>query len=461
MVFIGSKKELLKISSHFENVWISFIRAFNRLKNDEAQIKALFAQAEILRNEITKKNETISDEKVKDVLTGLWTILNTIHSQLAEMVENMPEMEELEFSLRKKNVKKEIKRAKGEITLCADALEEYEKTKDLTPEQLSRRQFFQKAGSVTKKSLALALIGSLELTPMVYMGLLALSKDLPSKDDGLAILISYKTEFWWDTALKPFGKLFVPAYVARVEIAFGQKANVVKPGATSKDLFEVLHDKSIQNIVIFGHGTWYSWDATDRDLRSDELKYHGWENDKKTGLFIRHTCGTYRMAEFTKLLFNKKEFDLLFDESQIIGQEMTVLDPKMIFNLKFVGGYGNREKGGFIGLELYWGKTKLLDEIINDFSSIEKMRKKVMRRTNEFSRQFSSNSIDKKMRIFLDHLESYQKQNIGQKEYETRLFGTPQYPHDRIRGWDRTAYPWEYMIDVFGDRKLDQLYAKK
>ncbi len=348
MVFIGSRKELLKISSHFENVWISFIRAFNRLKNDEAQIKALLAQAEILKNEITKKNETISDQTVKEVLAGLWTILEAIRSQLHEMVENMPEMEEMEFSLRKKNVKTEIKRAKGEITLCADALEEYEKTKDLTPEQLSRRQFFQKAGQNTKKGLALALIGSLELTPMIYMSLLALSKDLPVKEDGLAILISYKTEYWWDTALKPFGKLFVPAYAARVEIAFGQKANVVKTAATSKDLLNVLHDKTIQNIVIFGHGSWYSWDATDRDVSSPEFKYNGWKNDQKKGLFVRHTCGTHRMEEYLTLSYNKKEFAALFDESYHIDEEMKSLDEKMGFTIKCFKG------SGAIYLELSW-----------------------------------------------------------------------------------------------------------
>ncbi len=456
MVFIGSKKELLKISSHFENVWISFIRAFNRLKNDEAQIKALFAQVEILRNEITKKNETISDEQVKKNLSGLWTILNTVYSQLSEMVENMPEMEAMEFSLRKKNVKKEIKRAKGEITLCADALEEYEKTKDLTPAQLSRRQFFQKAGQNTKKGLALALIGSLELTPMIYMGLLALSKDLPKKEDGLAILISYKTEYWWDTALKPFGKLFVPAYVARIEIAFEQKANIVKTAATSNDLLDVLKDKSIQNIVIFGHGTWYSWDATDRDVRSDELKYKEWKNDQKKGLFVRHTCGGERTAEYNTLSYHKKEFAALWEEFYLISQEMESLDSKMIFDLKFIGS-----KEGVIFLEMWWDNKLILDEKMDAHSSIEKIKKNVMRRTNEFTRQFANKSIEEKMKIFLTHLELYQRNNIVQKEYETRLFGTPHYPRERIKGWDRVSYPWEYMIDVFGDKKLDQMYAQK
>ncbi len=84
-----------------------------------------------------------------------------------------------------------------------------------------------------------------------------------------------------------------------------------------------------------------------------------------------------------------------------------------------------------------------------------------MHRTNEFTRQVANKSIEEKMKVFLDHVELYVKNNTAPKEYEVPLFGTPQYPKERIRGWDRVAYPWEYMIDVFGDRKLDQLYAKK
>ncbi len=467
MVFIGSRKELLRISSHFEDVWISFIHAFNRLENDQAQMEALLGQAEILRNEISKKNETIPDEKVKEILIGLRTILNTIYSQLGEMVENMPEMEELEFSHRKKNIKTEIKRAKGEITLCADALEEYEKTKDLkTPNvtpKLSRREFFRKTGSITKKGLALAIVSSTGLTTGIYTALLELSKNLPLKEDGLAILISYRTDFVWDTALKPVGKLFVPAYVARIEIAFGQKANIVKTAATSKDLFDVLHDKHIQNIVIFGHGTWNAWTATDREIKSKELNYSGWENDQKNGLFVRHTCGTDRVKKESGLLFDEKKSNALIKECEIINQKMKVLDKEIDFHLEF------SKKNEYI--ILYWKNNDPNNSILSNHSLTTKLndrylfdhiKEKFMRLIKEnFGLSPSFPIIAMKMIHLLNHLESYLKENTVQREDEMPCFGTPHYPPDRIRGWDRTSYPWEFMNDVFGDRKLDQMYAKK
>ncbi len=483
MVFIGSRKELRKISSHFENVWISFIHAFNPLENDEAQMKALLAQAEILRNEVVKKNNTINDQKVKETLDGLWTLLEAIRSQLAEMVENMPEMEEIEFSLRKKNVKKEIKRAKGEITLCADALEEYEKerdltpkqhlrkyekslkeyekTRDMTPEQLSRRQFFKRTTSIAKKSLALMLVGSSGLTAGIYTALLELSKDLPLKGDGLAILISYRTDSWWDAALKPFGKLFIPAYVTRVEIAFGQRANIVKTAATSQDLFDMLHDKNIQNIVVFGHGSWHTWDATDREVPSKELNYDGWKNDQKKGLFVKHTCGDDRLKKYSALLFNKEKFKALEKECEQINKEMRVLDFEINFRLKF-----DWEKEWIV---LYWkeGVSWLLDSRSlttkwNDQSMFDNNKKEVLSRAKkEFGESPSFPVIVLKIISLFNNLESYLKEYTYQREDERQRFGTPQYPRDRIKGWEGIAGPWNFMIDVFGDRKLDQLYAKK
>ncbi len=467
MVFVGSRKELLRISSHFEDTWISFIHAFNRLENDQAQMEALLKQAEILRNEINRKRETLSDERVKEVLSGLWTILENIWTQLHEMVENMPEMEEMEFSLYKKNLKKEIKRAKGDITLCADALKEYEKKRDqktteVTP-KLSRREFFQKAGQFTKKSLALALIGSLELTPIMYTYLLALSKDLPlKKEDGLAILISYGTFYGWDTVLKPFGKLFVPTYVARVEIAFGQKANIVKPGATSKDLFDVLHDKAIQNIVVFGHGSWDTWTATDRVVKSKELSYNGWENDHKNGLFVRHTCGTGRTKDWG-LLFDEKRSKELIKECEIINQKIKKIDKEIDFHLEFSVKYEY--------IILYWKNNDLNNYILsgdsiafklNDRSSFDDIKEKIIHRIrNNYGSSPSFPIIMIKMIHLLNHLESYLAENTVEREGIIPRFGTPHYPLSRIKGWDQTSYPWDYMIDVFGDRKLDQLYAKK
>jgi hypothetical protein len=123
------------------------------------------------------------------------------------------------------------------------------------------------------------------------------AKNLQRKKDGLAILISYGTTGWGDAVLAPIGKALIPEYVARMELAFDQKADRVIKGATSNDLFEVLADDSIQNVVIYGHGSWTSWDATDKKVSLRTFLVRRKKIGKKKGLFVRHTCGFDRLYE--------------------------------------------------------------------------------------------------------------------------------------------------------------------
>ncbi len=120
------------------------------------------------------------------------------------------------------------------------------------------------------------------------------ARSLPHKQDGLAILISYGTVGLWDKASVPLGEWFIPDYVARVETAFGQKADRVITRATKADLLAVLRDESIQNIVVYGHGSWVSWLATDSTVSAHELEYRF---ERRHGKLVRHTCGVNKMFE--------------------------------------------------------------------------------------------------------------------------------------------------------------------
>jgi hypothetical protein len=154
------------------------------------------------------------------------------------------------------------------------------------------------------KKTARKLVVSAAIYALVGIGLVAGGKvywhnlrtgaeKLQKKKDGLAILISYRTNKWFEPAIVPIGKALIPEYVARVELAFGQKANLVIRGATRKDLLKVLADDRIQNVVLFGHGSWTSWIATDSDVTS--TSFMSIVKHKKWGLLVRHTCGIDKM----------------------------------------------------------------------------------------------------------------------------------------------------------------------
>ncbi len=63
--------------------------------------------------------------------------------------------------------------------------------------------------------------------------------------------------------------------------------------AGRKDLEKVLLDKSIDIIVITGHGAWESWYSGNDAITETYLKNFKSKNEiKLKKYFIRHTCGT-------------------------------------------------------------------------------------------------------------------------------------------------------------------------
>ncbi len=406
--------------------------------------------------------------------------MNSIYALLQEMKKDLDasNIDSKTFLFRKNKLEKEIKTAKKNIALSAAVLEEYEKTKEMTSEQLSRRQFFQKAGKITKGALAVMLAGSTGLTAGIYTALLGLSKDLPlKKEEGLAILISKKTYNLYDEVIiKRLGRLFEPAYVARVEIAFGQKANLVKAKATSSDLFAVLENRAIQNIVIFGHGGWWFWEATDRAVITQELKERYRPENQKRGLFVRHTCGIWRYAKsgLPELLSSKEESNSLFNEwDEIVNESLNIseelqkksADSLFLINFFTSPSDSRHSNGGKIDLIYHWkekGEFKRQRIEIYNLADLEKAKEKYLLFFDTiYNDDDSQKGIRKKITSFFQRLAPFVQKITTIKIKELPLFGTPYYPPERINGWDRITTEVDFFIDVFGDKKLDQLYAKK
>ena len=302
MVFIGWRRPLSTLGDEFRNVWTTFIRNFNRLEKKQDQLKELHENLSILMGLVVQKRKEVKGDSLENVLTALWKDLESISKQLKSIEQELNRINDAEFKARLVVVTKNIKHTKDNIYLTANLLKQFEEETEAKGEKLTRREFLKRAGNITKKSLAAMLIANTGMTAVIYKALLHFAEDLPlRKTNGLAVLISYKTTHWWDATLKPPAKLLIPAYIARIEIAFGQKVNIVKRGATKDDLIAVLKDKTIQNIVIYGHGSWDSWLATDGNVTAKDLEYGEKGNDlsflgdRKNGLFVRHTCGTYRL----------------------------------------------------------------------------------------------------------------------------------------------------------------------
>ncbi|MEK6845905.1 MAG: hypothetical protein AABY26_04045, partial [Nanoarchaeota archaeon] len=128
------------------------------------------------------------------------------------------------------------------------------------------------------------------------------ARQLPKREtNALAILIG-------DAPLKEV-ELFKRIYVARIELGLNVQAKFVYMNAVKDDLFRCLADPTVQNIVIFAHGTNDSVSFLDGKIKSDHLSSDLWsylENRRekdwdsseefhqkydKKGILIRHSCG--------------------------------------------------------------------------------------------------------------------------------------------------------------------------
>jgi len=60
--------------------------------------------------------------------------------------------------------------------------------------------------------------------------------------------------------------------------------------ATSSDLKQVVQDPNCQSVVLMGHGTYHSWDATDSTVTNIEMAQYVKGAQRKTGEWLQLTC---------------------------------------------------------------------------------------------------------------------------------------------------------------------------
>lgn len=471
MIFIGSREYLGYVSSDFKDVWISLVREFNRFprkKLDANKVKDSFLslreKGSILSGEAIKKDKSIRSSKnlaetenlakTKRDLAGLIAALGSLSQQLDAPL----------FDLPSTNSPVSYKQILPKLALIQLKMKEVKNLINLfgvSYVRSTRRGFLKRSlRSTTEIVLGFLAVGA--LTQTLQQGLVYLAKDLPKKKDGLAILISYGGKKVVDELLGPLGKLYIPAYVARVELAFGQKADIVKKAATKKDFFTIIKDDSIQNLVIFGHGTWSSWVATDSTLHSSELDK---EIARKRGLLVRHTCGGgldlygddffYLSKENRDRLntlierYNKRIFPWTIRIHTSIEVSMDNIPKDYYYNV----GISGKVNGGGTGHTPYQGFIIDFNGGCDEFRDFKRILKK--RLGNYYQ---DSEELDQIMKVGMDILKT---KKIFSIEGES-LLGIPVFKRENIKGWNRIAHPIDFLINVFGqvDTKRDQLYTK-
>ncbi len=497
MLFIGSRQALQYISSDFRNVWTSFIREFNRsfprktrpAAEVGAALHSLLQKAEILRSEAIRRTESIPLDTqwqyCRHCFTGLLQALEELVRELREFEQEIPQERKqatgsisyasLKLSLASLELK--IQNVKAAIAVAAQS-----------QVRASRRKFLKEAAILTGYTAA-GVIASLSMgaagVQALRVGLPYLARNLPlKKKDGLVILVSYFAYRVDDTWLRSNAELFIPLYVARVELAFGQKANIVKKQATQQDFFDALKDDSIQNIVLFGHGSWYSWTATDGEVHSTYL----WSGGKmirngktydlnfpqrKRGLLVRHTCGEGQEIKPVKsIVVDKKLWWEVEELAVALNLELYpnylikvqknfltgALHGEMVRDISFFLVRARKGKEwipqGPEGGHLYAPHFNMLFSPGKKYGSGEAQMEYLLREKPTAQRVFAD---------LTTLLEKISKNSRTVPAERLPLLGTPVFRRENIKGWNRTASPFDFMLNVFGqaEKKKDKLYAMR
>ena len=473
MVFIGSRSTLQRFGSDFKNVWISFIRNFNRLKHDGKALPDLCNQIEVLANLILRWQKKTAPTEIENASISLWTDLDHLQKQLTAMKMNAAAPKTISpaaFSAQKKTMAAKIKHAKQIIALLDELLREEEETKNLTEKQKSRRQFFMKSGD----SLLLMLLGG---SSLAAGELLERAQRLPlKKKEGLAILISYGENSFVMKAIGPLQIALIPLYVARLELAFGQKANIIKRAATSKDLFDVLVDDTIQHLVIFGHGSWSSWVATDRPVVSEELWDQEFYPKLKKGYLLRHTCGGGReiYSSESEVIVNPKKWSelqglvdlinrsiypdnvLVFDSISFAEKDYVVASGFHLFFERAQKGKRiepSVEQGGMDSISMYAVK-----DLLPPSTAVEIALKRFPHIKPHFD---ADPDLKIALRQIFELISSFIRNKKPHQSEKPDLFGLPIFERENIKGWARLTFTGEFIINPFGDKTLDRFYYEK
>jgi hypothetical protein len=497
MVFIGNRKDLAGISDDFKDNWITFIRIFNYSFSRSAANKfsensgEMIKSLNILRHEVMKQNGRLTDDKkhkkVKKNLTALTELFDELIDVITELKErssNRPKI--LSYSDIKptyKKAKKKIKQIKASVRLSV-----------MSYKFIGRRGFL-------KKSLRYTAVGIVGLLSAGTLSLKVLTKVLPKfaenlpvdKKNGLAIMISYDiTSAWYEKLALDFSRDLLPTYVARIELAFGQRANIINgsrtdllniskegqitgalvKGATREDLIKVIRDPTIQNLVVFGHGSWFSWYDNKGDcVASNQLIEE--RLPKKTGKLLKHTCGVYRKKwDGTGIRYNPKMWSDLIEDNLLVINGMASrgliffverVNPFFSYKkdkLKDGDFFGSiklsiRHSGSFFGLGFSSGEI-----IIQTKKDVPNMDSPKLKESLKLISGTGNNKVLPYLNTLLSSLRSYlNEENVVKLKLDKYpLFGTSIYKENHIHGWDRITSPADFIIDPFGNKQEDYIY---
>ena len=118
---IPSRKVLSAVEEKdFPDVWITFVRGFNRLKNDRGLLRVLRKQSRILNNLVARKYKALHESELKTAVAAVSADLQFIDEKLRFIDEKLETTPFLAFRRLKSELSKMIKQTQANIKLVYD-----------------------------------------------------------------------------------------------------------------------------------------------------------------------------------------------------------------------------------------------------------------------------------------------------------------------------------------------------
>jgi hypothetical protein len=233
-----------------------------------------FEEKNIKLDEIKKVSSSIEDKLLNDMKNELLVFLNNVQGSLRNVliVNDLSEMKDYLNALL------------GSFTLLTDLIKKFrnEVVSKMSFGDMSRRKFLKVLGTsaIYGKELIRIFYESSGLLNSINSLLFVFCKRY--KKGKLAILIGDSLGSDKLVGLYDF-------YVLRVQIMLKMRASIENQRATKKDFYDVLNDPSIDNVVVFCHGSFNSMSFLDGKVTSEDIKRK--VKVKKRGFLVKHGCG--------------------------------------------------------------------------------------------------------------------------------------------------------------------------
>jgi len=482
--------ELTKLNENFNSGKdvVKFIKGNSFL---EPKLKELFDKEGIKINDIENKitGLNIDIPALEGAFQKIFPILLLNVEDLEKYFE--ANKEQLFSSEQMQNIKQYIENEQKLIQSLEDVFNRFivvAKNAEIKKQEVSRRDFLKKmvkgAAYGVAYSAGLASIGALSLDILIVVLLYNASK-LPKKDkNAIAILISEP-----ESSLEKFGKNFVKAYIARVELAFGFRAKKVFIDATGENLRECFLDGSISNICVLGHGDRHGWLASPSRmpmyLTMEEYLPEIRKGIKKNGFLLKHTCGIKEIEDEIINPFQEdveklredieKEFETKFSSDFRLIQDLRSDYEKKVRNLALYTNESyllftmivepdklddsekkkiNADYRRFLSVykkEIY-AKGHFPDIIIKGklYESIGLIRNYLYGKVS--FQEISSQDIFKYINPeVVKKLQDYS--NIRNKKVVIGLFGSPIFEPEKIAYWTRITWINDFLVRPFANLK--------